>query len=147
MCASSEGRGGSLSSDARRDLNAPCVQNTSGSSEYWSCTLVPDGGNQSSPCFAERKVLCFVIRIDLPGWYGGRSPLKVMSNLICKAVFLTVFSAAYMSLRCPSQISCVFCSKAVFSGRKDRHFFILWPSIFIFPLCRFTKAYFSCINI
>ena len=139
--------GGSLSSGAGRDLNAPCVQNTSESSEYWTCTLVPGWWNQSSPCFAEWKVLCFVIHIDLPGWYGGRSPLKVMSNLICKAVFLTVFSAAYMSLRFPSQINCVVCSKAVFSGRKDRHFFILWSSIFIFPLSRCTKAYFSCINI
>lgn len=77
------------------------------------------------------RVCVFVIHIDLPGCCGGKSPLKVMSNLICKAVFLTVFPAAYISLGVPSQISPVVCSKAVLSGRKDRYVFMLWPGIFI----------------
>lgn len=72
-----------------------------------------------------------VIHTDFTGCCGGRSSLKVMSNLICKAVFLTVFSAAYISLGVPSQISFVVCSKAVLSGSHDRYLFILWPSILI----------------
>lgn len=72
-----------------------------------------------------------VIHIDLTGCCGGRSPLKVMSNLICKAVFLTVFSAAYISLGVPSLISFVVCSKAVLRGNNDRYLFIPWLSVFV----------------
>jgi len=95
------------------------------------------------------RFCAFVIRVELPGCYGGRSPLKVMSNLICKAVFLGVFSAAYISLGVPSQISSVVCRKAVLSGRKDRHLFVLWPSIFfvIWIMCCYPQTSFRCINI
>lgn len=73
-----------------------------------------------------------MIHIDLPGCYDGRAPLKVMSNLICKAMFLTAFSAAYISLGV--LVSFVVCSKAVLSGRKDRYLYAV-AQHFHFNLC------------
>lgn len=108
------------------------------SSKYWRRWWILNGHVgawmveiKSIHAFQNERFCGFVIHTDLLGCYGGRSPLKVMSNLICKAVFLQVFSAAYISLGVPSQISSVVCSKAVLSGRKGRYLFVLWPSIFI----------------
>lgn len=98
---------------------------------------------QCAHALQDERFCDFVIHTDLPGCCGGRSPLKVASTLICKAVSLTLFSAAYLSPGVPSQISFVVCSKAVLSGRKDRYLFMLWPSIFIL-ICAYVLLSKNC---
>lgn len=61
--------------------------------EHWCL----DGGIKPIHALQSERFCGFVIHTDLPGCCGGRSPLKVMSNLICKAVFLTVFSSLYIT--------------------------------------------------
>lgn len=69
-------------------MNAPRARRTGEGREHRMHTLVRGWWRSNLATLFRMEGSEMKIHTDLPECYGGRSPLKVMSNLICKAVFL-----------------------------------------------------------